>query len=170
MNLFTHPLTLVTFLPLLGAVVILFLKAGQKNAARWTALVTSLVTLGVSIAAYSVVDRFGVQTGPTWLYGWTLFALGGTMLGDVMVDAPVTCNGGEGYIQLTRPSGFQTWPSRSCSMKRPTRVPASTMVRIKSASNMIAKWYQKPRIARPPGPLAKMWAIPSANEGAPPVR
>ncbi len=50
MNLFTHPLTLVTFLPLVGAVVILFLKAEQKNAARWIALVTSLVTLGISIA------------------------------------------------------------------------------------------------------------------------
>jgi NADH-quinone oxidoreductase subunit M len=50
MNLFYHPLTLVTFLPLVGAVVILFLKAEQKNAARWIALVTSLVTLGVSIA------------------------------------------------------------------------------------------------------------------------
>ena len=38
-------------------------------------------------------------------------------------------------------------------MKRPTRVPASMMVRMKSASNMIAKWYQNPRIASPP-PLA----------------
>ena len=27
-------------------------------------------------------------------------------------------------------------------MKRPTRVPASSVVRMKSASNMIAKWYQ----------------------------
>jgi NADH-quinone oxidoreductase subunit M len=50
MNLFTHPLTLVTFLPLVGAVVILFLKAEQKNAARWIALGASLVTLGISIA------------------------------------------------------------------------------------------------------------------------
>jgi hypothetical protein len=28
-------------------------------------------------------------------------------------------------------------------MKRPTRVPASTVVRMTRASNMIAKWYQK---------------------------
>ena len=33
-------------------------------------------------------------------------------------------------------------PSMSCTMKRPTRVPASSVVRMKSASNMIAKWYQ----------------------------
>ena len=29
-------------------------------------------------------------------------------------------------------------------MNRPTRVPASTVVRMKSASNMMAKWYQSP--------------------------
>jgi len=30
-------------------------------------------------------------------------------------------------------------PRKSCKMKRPTRVPASIVVRMKSASNMIAK-------------------------------
>ena len=35
-------------------------------------------------------------------------------------------------------------PSRSCSIKRPARVPASSAVRINSASNRIPKWYQKP--------------------------
>ena len=44
----------------------------------------------------------------------------------------------EGY-QLVRPSGFHTWPSASCTMKRPTRVPASSTVRINNASNMMAK-------------------------------
>ncbi|MBN2547699.1 MAG: NADH-quinone oxidoreductase subunit M [Anaerolineales bacterium] len=39
-----HPLTLVTFFPLVGVVAILFLRAEQKNLARWIALVTSLVT------------------------------------------------------------------------------------------------------------------------------
>ena len=43
-----------------------------------------------------------------------------------------------GY-QATRPSGSYTCRSRSCSMKRPTRVPASSVVRMKSASNMMAK-------------------------------
>jgi hypothetical protein len=31
-------------------------------------------------------------------------------------------------------------PSVSCNMKRPTLVPASTVVRMNRASNMIAKW------------------------------
>jgi len=54
-------------------------------------------------------------------------------------------------------------------MKRPTRVPASMVVRMKSASNMIAKWYQS-AIHPWPNALANMWAMPSAKVGAPPVR
>ena len=50
MNLILNPLTLVTFFPLVGVLVLLFLKEEQKEAARWTALVTSLVTFGISIA------------------------------------------------------------------------------------------------------------------------
>ncbi len=50
MNFVFHPLTLVTFFPLLGVLVLLFLKAEQKNLARWIALITSLITFGISIA------------------------------------------------------------------------------------------------------------------------
>jgi NADH-quinone oxidoreductase subunit M len=50
MNFILHPLTLVTFFPLLGVLVLLFLKPEQKNAARWIALVTSLLTFAISIA------------------------------------------------------------------------------------------------------------------------
>jgi NADH-quinone oxidoreductase subunit M len=49
MNFLLHPLTLVTFTPLLGVLVLLFLKPEQKSAQRWVALVTSLVTLVVSL-------------------------------------------------------------------------------------------------------------------------
>ena len=50
MNLLLHPLTLVTFFPLVGVLVLLFLRPEQKNLARWVALVTSLITFGISIA------------------------------------------------------------------------------------------------------------------------
>jgi NADH-quinone oxidoreductase subunit M len=50
MNYLLHPLTLVTFFPLVGVVVLLFLRPEQKTAARWVALITSLVTFGFSIA------------------------------------------------------------------------------------------------------------------------
>lgn len=49
MNVLLHPLTLVTFFPLLGVLVILFFNQEQKNAIRWTALITSLVTFGLSL-------------------------------------------------------------------------------------------------------------------------
>ncbi len=50
MNYLLHPLTLVTFFPLVGVVVMLFLREEQKNTARWVALITALITFGISIA------------------------------------------------------------------------------------------------------------------------
>ena len=55
-------------------------------------------------------------------------------------------------------------------MKRPTRVPASTVVRMNSASNMIAKWYQNAFSASPPNTPEKISDMPTARVGAPPVR
>ncbi len=55
-------------------------------------------------------------------------------------------------------------------MKRPARVPASTAVRMKSASNRIAKWYQKAIMAGPPMAWCRMCAMPTASVGAPPAR
>jgi NADH-quinone oxidoreductase subunit M len=42
-------LPLVTFFPLVGVVIILFLKKDQPNAARWVALATAVVTLLISL-------------------------------------------------------------------------------------------------------------------------
>ena len=50
MNYIFHPLTLVTFFPLIGVIILLFLRDEQKNLARWVALVTSLITFGISLA------------------------------------------------------------------------------------------------------------------------
>lgn len=50
MDLIFHPLTLVTFFPLVGVLVLLFLREEQKELARWVALVTSLVTFVISLA------------------------------------------------------------------------------------------------------------------------
>jgi NADH-quinone oxidoreductase subunit M len=50
MNSLFYPLSLVTFFPMLGVLVLLFLRPEQKNAARWVALITSLITFGISIA------------------------------------------------------------------------------------------------------------------------
>src|SRR4030065_113751 len=49
MNLVLHPFTLTTFLPLVGILVILFLKSSWKNAIRWVALLTTLATFAISV-------------------------------------------------------------------------------------------------------------------------
>ncbi len=56
MNVLFNPLTLVTFFPLVGVLVLLFLRAEQKDAARWVALATSLVTFGISLAVLAQFD------------------------------------------------------------------------------------------------------------------
>src|SRR4030065_750921 len=49
MSLVLHPLPLTTFLPLVGILVILFLKSEWKNAIRWVALLTTIVTFAISV-------------------------------------------------------------------------------------------------------------------------
>jgi NADH-quinone oxidoreductase subunit M len=49
MNFFLQPLTLLTFFPLVGVLLLLFLNSERKMALRWTALITSLITFGISI-------------------------------------------------------------------------------------------------------------------------
>lgn len=58
MNFLLHPLTLVTFSPLIGVLILLFLKQDQKNLARWVALITSLVTFAISVV---VLVQFDAQ-------------------------------------------------------------------------------------------------------------
>jgi NADH-quinone oxidoreductase subunit M len=60
MNFEINPLIIMTFFPLVGALVLLFLKPEQKNAARWTALLASLITFGLSIW---VLARFNYASG-----------------------------------------------------------------------------------------------------------
>lgn len=49
LDVLLHPLTLVTFFPLVGVLVILFMDKENKTAIRWTALITSLITFGISL-------------------------------------------------------------------------------------------------------------------------
>ena len=67
-------------------------------------------------------------------------------------------------------SGPPMLPRLSESMNRATRVPASTVVRMNSASNMIAKWYQNAASPVPPKTELSTCDMPNASVGAPPVR
>ncbi len=50
MSLIFSTLTVVTFLPLVGVLALLFVRSDQKNAARWIGLGTTLATFAVSLA------------------------------------------------------------------------------------------------------------------------
>jgi NADH-quinone oxidoreductase subunit M len=49
MNFFLQPLTLLTFFPLLGVLVLLFIPSDRKSALRWVALITTLITFLLSL-------------------------------------------------------------------------------------------------------------------------
>ena len=70
-------LTVVTFFPLVGVVVLLFVKPEQKNTIRWVALVTSLISFVLSLLMLAqfnsqepglqlVVRAPWIQIGSTW--------------------------------------------------------------------------------------------------------
>lgn len=73
MNFLLEPLSIVTFSPLLGVLVLLFLKSEQKAALRWTALVTSLVTFLISLWAFFFSGLYNPASGGLQLvakYNW----------------------------------------------------------------------------------------------------
>ncbi|GAB4495494.1 MAG: NADH-quinone oxidoreductase subunit M [Anaerolineales bacterium] len=70
MNFFLQPLTLLTFLPVLGALVILFLKEEQKNVIRWVAVATSLITFGVSLWILAQFDASNPNLQLVAKYNW----------------------------------------------------------------------------------------------------
>src|SRR5512133_1341879 len=49
MNFFLQPLTLLTFFPLVGVLILLFIPSDRKNALRWVGLITTLLTFVLSI-------------------------------------------------------------------------------------------------------------------------
>jgi NADH-quinone oxidoreductase subunit M len=57
MEFLTNPLNLVIFFPLVGVLVLVFMPAGRKDLLRWTALLASLVTFGLSIWMLTQFDK-----------------------------------------------------------------------------------------------------------------
>ena len=74
MNFFTQPLTLVTFFPLLGVLVLLFLPSEKKNLLRWTAMVFSLVTFGISLWVLSMFNPGNPHLQLVAKYDWITVA------------------------------------------------------------------------------------------------
>jgi NADH-quinone oxidoreductase subunit M len=78
MDFLLNPLNLVTFFPLVGVLVLLFLPSEKKNLLRWTALVASLITFGIAIWVLTLFDKSNpdLQLGLTlpWIQvaGWNI--------------------------------------------------------------------------------------------------
>ena len=67
-------LTLLTFFPLVGIAVLFFIPGDNKNALRWTAIVTSLVTFGISLWVLSMFNASNPDLQLEARYPWIQIA------------------------------------------------------------------------------------------------
>ena len=74
MEFLLQPLTLLTFFPLVGVLVILFMNSEMKTAIRWVALVTSLVTFGISLWVLSIFTVSNADLQLEAKYPWIAVA------------------------------------------------------------------------------------------------
>jgi NADH-quinone oxidoreductase subunit M len=74
MEFLLQPLTLLTFFPFVGVLVILFMNSEWKNALRWTALVTTLVTFALSIWVLAMFTASNPDLQLVVKYDWITVA------------------------------------------------------------------------------------------------
>jgi NADH-quinone oxidoreductase subunit M len=74
MNFFLQPLTLLTFFPLVGILILFFIPGDNKNALRWTALGTSLVTFVISLWVLGMFNASDVKLQLEAKYDWITVA------------------------------------------------------------------------------------------------
>ncbi len=74
MEFLLQPLTLLTFFPLVGVLVLLFIPSEKKNALRWTALVASLLTFGLSIWVLTMFQASNPDLQLVAKYDWITVA------------------------------------------------------------------------------------------------
>ncbi len=79
MNSGINPLLLVTFFPIAGVLLILFYRKTWKSAIRWTALIASLITFGLSLWMLSMFDASNANVQMEINLPW--FNLGGNQIG-----------------------------------------------------------------------------------------
>lgn len=67
-------LTLLTFFPLAGIVVLFFIPSGNKSALRWATLVTTLITFGISLWVLSMFNASNPDLQLVEKYDWITVA------------------------------------------------------------------------------------------------
>ena len=90
-----YPLTVTTFLPLVGAAAIMLF--GSERLARWIALGTSLVTLAVAVPLYWRFDKTSsglqLEESANWIPDWNIaygMAVDGISLPFIFLSAVLT--------------------------------------------------------------------------------
>jgi NADH-quinone oxidoreductase subunit M len=74
MNFFLQPLTLLTFFPLVGVLILFFIPGDRKDALRWTALGVSLLTFGLSLWVLSMFNASNPDLQLVAQYDWITVA------------------------------------------------------------------------------------------------
>ena len=74
MNFFLQPLTLLTFFPLVGVLILFFIPSDRKDALRWTALGISLLTFGISLWVLSIFNASNPDLQLVAQYDWITVA------------------------------------------------------------------------------------------------
>src|SRR3990170_2938553 len=74
MNFFLQPLTLLTFFPLVGVLILFLIPSDRKDALRWTALGVSLVTFGISIWVLTMFNASSPDLQLVAQYDWITVA------------------------------------------------------------------------------------------------
>jgi len=79
MEFLLQPLTLLTFFPLVGVLVILFMNSESKNAIRWVAMGTTLITFGLSLWVLTLFTasnpNLQLEAKYSWINvaGWNIY-------------------------------------------------------------------------------------------------
>jgi len=74
MNFFLQPLTLLTFFPLVGVLILFFIPREQKDTIRWIALIVSLITFGLSLWVLAMFNRADPNLQLVARYNWITVA------------------------------------------------------------------------------------------------
>jgi NADH-quinone oxidoreductase subunit M len=74
MNFFLQPLTLLTFFPMVGILILFFIPSDRKDALRWTALITSLITFALSLWVLGMFNASDPNLQLVAQYNWITVA------------------------------------------------------------------------------------------------
>jgi NADH-quinone oxidoreductase subunit M len=74
MNFFLEPLTLLTFFPLVGVLILLFIPSDRKDTLRWTTLIVSLITFVISLWVLGMFNASDPNLQLVARYNWITVA------------------------------------------------------------------------------------------------